>query len=226
MGDDLRNKITGVSVSVSVRVLGLAAVAILLASCRPERDAVLAAAPGRGFGGSLRRPGRLRPRERGRRLADVRSSLPITFGIRGVDKMKLDGHSSAYVTKIGVDKKLHPDFGSNPTSGIPITFIHFNQKRVKVTFEYSDDSDLGNYPIPPDAKIEGASDPNGDHHILLVDTDRCELFELFSATKLPDGTWKAGSGIQMDLTSNAIRTEGKGSADAAGMPILPGTGAL
>ena len=34
--------------------------------------------------------------------------------------------------------------------------------------------------------------------------------------------WLAGSGATWDLTSNALRTAGWTSADAAGLPILPG----
>ena len=44
----------------------------------------------------------------------------------------------------------------------------------------------------------------------------------FAAVPKTDGSWKAGSGIRMDLTGNALREEGKTSADAAGLPILPG----
>jgi hypothetical protein len=205
---------------IRVVVLGVAVVAGLVASLtlwRPGRDAVLAAAP------VLSQEARAGSAKGGGPTIGGCPNFPAdnVWNMR-VDKLKVDAHSSDYVTKIGPDKKLHPDFGTNPGGGIPITFIHSNQKRVKVAFAYSDDSDLGNYPIPPDAKIEGNNDPTGDRHILLVDTDRCELLELFDVTKLPDGTWKAGSGIQMDLTSNALRTEGKGSADAAGLPILPG----
>ena len=135
-----------------------------------------------------------------------------------VDKMKVESHSNAYVAKIGADKPVHPDFGPIASNGIPINLIHFNQKRSKITFEYRDDSDLSNYPIPSNVKIEGGD----DKHILIVDTDRCQLFEIFAAAQQPDGTWKAGSGIIMDLTSNALRQDGLGSADAAGLPILPG----
>ncbi len=63
-----------------------------------------------------------------------------------VDKLKVDAHSNAYVAKIGVDKTLHPDFGTNPVNGIPYSLIHSTQKRVKVTFEYRDDSDLWQLP--------------------------------------------------------------------------------
>jgi hypothetical protein len=139
-----------------------------------------------------------------------------------VDKLKKDEHSDNYISMIGRERQLHPDFGSDSKYGIPYTVIPGTSKRVAVAFDYSDESDLGNYPIPPDAPIEGGSSSQGDRHILLIDKDRCILYELFAAKPQMDGSWKAGSGIRMDLTDNALREDGKSSADAAGLPILPG----
>ncbi len=140
-----------------------------------------------------------------------------------IDKLPLDPRSKDYVATIGAALPLHPDFGVDPNSGIPFNIIDGNVKYVKVTFEYND-SDLGSYPIPPNAVIEGGPGAPGDtdRHILLVDKDRCMLAELWATQRQRDGTWKAGSGIKMDLNSNALRGEGKTSADAAGLPILPG----
>jgi hypothetical protein len=138
-----------------------------------------------------------------------------------IDSLPKDSHSADYLASIG-DHSLHPDFSSNLDTGIPYSFIPANTKRVKVSFEYRDDSDLSNYPIPPDAPIEGGPSATGDRHILLVEQRRCLLYELYDAHPQPDGSWKAGSGIIMDLTSNALRGDGKTSADAAGLPILPG----
>ena len=48
------------------------------------------------------------------------------------------------------------------------------------------------------------------------------LYELYSAFPQQDGSWEAGSGAIFDLDSNALRPETWTSADAAGLPILPG----
>jgi hypothetical protein len=48
------------------------------------------------------------------------------------------------------------------------------------------------------------------------------LYELFNAYPQPDGSWQAGSGAIFDLNSHALRPAGWTSADAAGLPILPG----
>jgi hypothetical protein len=141
-----------------------------------------------------------------------------------IDSLKKDPHTGDYIDSIGPLHPLHADFASNLDLGIPYSFLPPGTRSVKVTFDYRDDSDLGNYPIPPDAPIEGGPNgsPDGDRHIILVDQRKCVLYELFAAKKLPDGNYTAGSGIKMDLTSNALRADGKTSADAAGLPILPG----
>lgn len=139
-----------------------------------------------------------------------------------IDTLPKDKHAQDYVESIGPLHPVHPDFGSNLNTGIPYTLIPPGTKRVKITFDYREDSDLSNYPIPPNAPIEQGPNATGDRHILLVDERRCLLYEIYDAWPLPDGSWKAGSGIIMDLTSNALRPEGKTSADAAGLPILPG----
>ncbi|MCU1320345.1 MAG: hypothetical protein JWP98_1863 [Edaphobacter sp.] len=137
---------------------------------------------------------------------------------------KRDEHSDAYVRNIGVDKPLHPNFGSDPGNGIPITIIKPSVKYVKIKFLYSDESDQGNYPMSSDALIEGGpnSPLDSDRHIIMVDEGRCMLIEVGGVVKQPDGSWTAGAGIKMDLTSNALRPDGKTSTDAAGLPVLPG----
>ena len=91
-----------------------------------------------------------------------------------------------------------------------------------MTFDYADESDPGPYPIPPNAPIEGGAQSTGDRHVLVVDKDACKLYETWDSHLQPDGSWHAGSGATWSLTSNALRPTGWTSADAAGLPILPG----
>lgn len=141
-----------------------------------------------------------------------------------IDKLPVDSHSKDYVGTIGADVGLHPDFASVPKYGIPFNIIDATVRPVRVTFQYSDDSDLSNYPIPPNALMEGGATAKADddRHVILIDKDRCLLMELFAVHRESDDFYKAGSAIKMDLTSNALRGDGKGSADAAGLPIFPG----
>lgn len=92
-----------------------------------------------------------------------------------------------------------------------------------MSFEYASESDGNRYPIPPGVPIEGGPRGNGDRHVILVDRSRCRLHELFSAYPIDGGRrWRAGSGAVWNMRSNRMRPSGWTSADAAGLPILPG----
>jgi hypothetical protein len=142
-----------------------------------------------------------------------------------VDTLPVDPNSAAYLRSMGLTTGLHPDFGTTwdgAPNGIPYVTVSGTQKKVPVSFDYADESDPGPYPIPSDAPIEGGPSSDGDRHVLVLDTDNEKLYELFDAHPQSDGSWKAGSGAVFDLTSNATRPAGWTSADAAGLPILPG----
>ncbi len=143
-----------------------------------------------------------------------------------IDTAPLDSNSTAYVNTIGANRTLHPDFGSGLWNdgpiGIPFITVRNSQANVAVTFDYADESDPGPYPVPTDAPIEGGPNSSGDRHVLLLEQDNCRLYELYSAYPQSDGSWSAGSGAIFDLKSHALRPDGWTSADAAGLPILPG----
>lgn len=136
----------------------------------------------------------------------------------------LHANSEAWVNSIGADSHMHPDFGTEwegAPIGIPFIVVGPDQPKVPVSFEYEDESDPGPYPIPADAPIEGGAAADGDRHILVLQSETCLLYELYAAHPAGDG-WEAGSGAVFDLRSNELRPEGWTSADAAGLPILPG----
>jgi hypothetical protein len=134
-----------------------------------------------------------------------------------VSRAPVSARSDAYLASIGVAGHLHPDVGT--TYGIPYVEIGAAQPSVPVSFDYADESDPGPYPIPANAPVEGGS----DRHVLVVDRERCRLWELFDASTADGGrSWHAGSGATWDLRSNALRPDGWTSADAAGLPIFPG----
>jgi hypothetical protein len=144
-----------------------------------------------------------------------------------VDTLSVAPDSSTLIASIGLDAAVHPDFGAGTYEGgpigIPYTVVRRTQRRVPVSFAYADESDRGRYPIPPNAAIQGGPNSAGDRHVLIVDRDRCRLYELFGAQRVNGGTsWRAGSGAIFDLRSNRLRPKGFTSADAAGLPILPG----
>jgi hypothetical protein len=143
-----------------------------------------------------------------------------------VDRLPVAQESAAIIASIGLDDHVHADFGSGLWNGgpigIPITVVRGTQRKVRVAFDYADESDRGPYPIPRNVKIEGGRQADGDRHAIIVDRDRCRLYELFALYPTARGGWRAGSGAIWNLRSNRLRPAGWTSADAAGLPIFPG----
>jgi hypothetical protein len=120
----------------------------------------------------------------------------------------------------GPSQLLHPDWGPSGGSvayGIPWQVVDGSHQKVPVTFGYPDESDPGPYPLGPDTPIEGGT----DRHALVVDSSTCTLYETYDTHYAPGGS-TAGSGAVFNLRSNALRPATWTSADAAGLPILPG----
>lgn len=141
-----------------------------------------------------------------------------------VSKVPVDPNSEQLIAGIGLNKPLHPDFGTTyqgAPNGIPYVVVAGDQAKVPIRFEYADQSDPGPYPIPPDAPIEGGPKGKGDRHVLVIDRDHWRLYELFAAFPADKG-WRAGSGAVFDLNSDKLRPADWTSADAAGLPIFPG----
>jgi len=153
----------------------------------------------------------------------------------------VDPNSDQYIASINQDKQyLHPDFGSDPTYGIPYVVVPGTQPLVTVTFnQYASESDpgpncpqttstpTGCYPFPPTAPVEGGSNSKGDRHVLALLADpankNCTLYEVWEGVKDPnDNNWTAANGAVFNLYSDKLRPDGWTSADAAGLPILPG----
>lgn len=139
-----------------------------------------------------------------------------------VDTAPVHPNSANYIANINANGGdfVHPDFGENPGYGIPWTTVTASQPLVPISFYYPNESDPGPYPIPSDAPVEGG----GDRHVLVVETTNCVLYEVYDADYTgSDATgWEAGSGAIWPLNSNDLRPDGWTSADAAGLPILPG----
>jgi hypothetical protein len=132
-------------------------------------------------------------------------------------------NSESYIASIGASAHLHPDFGTNPTYGIPYVVVGAGQPKVPVKFtKYRSESDPGPDPIPPNAPVEGGSKSHGDRHVLVAQEGSCMLYELYDAHSKQKGRrWTAVSGATFNLRSEALRPEGWTSADAAGLPIFP-----
>jgi len=132
-------------------------------------------------------------------------------------------NSAAFVASVSASRpNLHPDFGGDGEYGIPFISVGANEPRRSVQYTaYGDESDPGPFPIPPNAPVEGGATSDGDRHVIVVQQGSCRLYELYRAFWRGDH-WDADSGVEWNLGSNALRTVGWTSADAAGLPILPG----
>ncbi len=147
-----------------------------------------------------------------------------------VDTLPVAANSNAYVGAMGASTHAHADFGqgvwppgSDSPIGIPFIVVPSNQPLVPINYQaYGDESDPGPFPIPLTAPVEGGPNSDGDRHVLVLRPGECKLYELYRA--FPNGGgWDADSGAVFTLTVNGpARPAGWTSADAAGLPILPG----
>jgi hypothetical protein len=159
-----------------------------------------------------------------------------------VDALPVAANSAAVIQYIDAHgaTHLHPDFGSGTWQGAPIgiPYVAVPDAQAMVPIDFSlygwpDESDPGPYPVPANAPIEGGPSSEGDRHVLVVRQGSCILYELYYSwpngtgpsggpTCVEPGGWCGASGAVYDLHSNAFRPDGWTSADAAGLPILPG----
>lgn len=148
---------------------------------------------------------------------------------RPITDLPRDPRSDAYIASIGANGTVHADFGAGLWAGgpigIPFVVVPAGQAPVDIQFDpdgYPDESDPGPFPIPPDAPIEGGPNSSGDRHVLVVARDTCTLYELYKAFPNANGSWMVYSSAVYNLSSHALRPDGWTSADAAGLPIMPG----
>ena len=158
-----------------------------------------------------------------------------------VSGYSLDPNGATYLANMSPTTGFHPDWGTvSDEYGIPFsTGAGATPQPMTWNVDYgATESDPlpctsgGNqfcYPIPLTAAIEGGptADTGSDRHVLYIDTagapNNCTLYELYNAQN-PTGTsgWTASNGAIFHLGSDVLRTAGWTSADAAGLPILPG----
>jgi hypothetical protein len=157
---------------------------------------------------------------------------------RRVDDRPTWRWSKALVARQAAGHDLHLDLGADEDYyGIPVNVVDADQPLLPLQFgvdgeDYRDESDRGPVFVPADAAIEGgsAADPDpdgGDRHVITVRRGTCDLVELYAAERVRDASgevvaWRAAAAARWDLSSTRLRPAGWTSADAAGLPILPG----
>lgn len=141
-------------------------------------------------------------------------------------------NSGALIGAMVPGNALHLDLGTTEEYyGIPYTVVPEDQPLVPISYgtdgvDYSDESDPGPMPIPLAAPIEGGSteDPSpssGDRHVLVLRQGDCMLYELYNTERTAAG-FRVSSSAIWNLKANHTRPPGWTSADAGGLPILPG----
>ena len=140
--------------------------------------------------------------------------------------LPVNAHSAAWMSAMGsASRKLHPDFGPSGGAvpyGIPITIAPAGTPRVGGHLRLRRrERQAARTRSAAATKIEGGANSGGDMHAIVVTADTCELFETWNTSQSASG-WTAGSGAHWSLSSDALRPDGWTSADAAGLPILPG----
>jgi hypothetical protein len=142
-----------------------------------------------------------------------------------ISQLPVSPHSAAWMRSMdSASTDLHPDFGPNGGGypfGIPYNIVTNSHPLVRIAFSDRPESDKGPYPFGADTRIEGGQHAGGDRHAIMVNAQTCTLYELFDA-RYSARRPTAGSGAIWHLRSNALRPAGWTSADAAGLPILPG----
>jgi len=140
-----------------------------------------------------------------------------------ISSAPLDPDSASIMSSWVGAVNVHPDWGNDPTYGIPYVVVDGKQPLVDVNLDaYGDESDPGPMPVPANAPVEGGSNSSGDRHVLVLNNANCFLYELYNATPNSDGSWSADSTAVWDMLSNEQRPYTWTSADAAGLPIFPG----
>jgi len=160
--------------------------------------------------------------------ASLGGFVPFTSGSlwnTDISAAAVDPDSSTVMSNWVGTVNVHPDFGTDPTYGIPYVVVNGNQALVDLKpGAYSDESDPGPMPVPANAPVEGGSSSSGDRHVLVLDNSNCFLYELYNSSVNGDGSWNADSTAVWDLlgNGNAQRPYTWTSADAAGLPVFPG----
>ena len=144
-----------------------------------------------------------------------------------VSSLAVASQSNGWKNNMTQNANLHPDLGTVAQQyGMPVNVAPPPATGLTPTFGYDSESDhpAEGYPIDQGTLIEGGpSAPSGsDRHALVVNKNLCKLYELYNLQNFTNGQQpQAGSGAVWDLNSNAMRTDGFTSADAAGLPITP-----
>jgi hypothetical protein len=123
---------------------------------------------------------------------------------------------------------VKPFFGNTSNlpfpNGIPSFAVPYNQPDVSVsTTQYQSYFKSG--PIPSNAPVEGTSQSNGDRHVLIWRASGPStppaLYEMWQGIYLDPDWTDSSNALWKNTNSDALTKQGKGTSDAAGLPVAP-----
>jgi len=181
---------------------------------------------------------------------DAQASQQITFAIEGantflatifpansifhhrVDQattgLPVDTSPAAPIYSGYLSATVKPFFGGAAylsfPNGIPAFSVPYNQPDVPVaTTLYQSYFTSG--PIPANAPVEGTSQSTGDRHVLIWRAKgpgtRPALYEMWQGIYENPGWTDSSNALWPNTGSNRLTPQGKGTSDAAGLPVAP-----
>jgi len=123
---------------------------------------------------------------------------------------------------------VKPFFGNTSASpfpnGIPSFSVPATQTTVPVTTTVYQ-SYFSSGPIPANAPVEGTRHSLGDRHVLIYRaadaTTHPALYEMWQGIYEGPGWTDSSNALWPNVSSNALTRQGKGTSDAAGLPVAP-----
>ena len=127
-----------------------------------------------------------------------------------------------------LSETVKPFFGNTSNlpfpNGIPSFSVPYNQPDVPVTTTVYQ-SYFTSGPIPPSAPVEGTSQSTGDRHVLIYrargPATRPSLYEMWQGIYVNPGWTDSSNALWPDTSGNRLTRQGKGTSDAAGLPVAP-----
>ncbi|HEX4160552.1 MAG TPA: Ig domain-containing protein [Rhizomicrobium sp.] len=142
-------------------------------------------------------------------------------------KLPVDTSPAAPIYSGYLSETVKPFFGTEYASfpnGIPALSVPYSQPDVPVkTTVYQHYFKSG--PIPANAPVEGTSQSNGDRHVLIWRSGgggtNPALYEMWQGIYKNPGWTDSSNALWPDTNGDALTKQGKGTSDAAGLPVGP-----
>jgi hypothetical protein len=182
--------------------------------------------------------------------AGAQASRPIAFAIDGANRflakifpansifhhrvdaafsgLPVDASPAAPIYSGYLSATVKPFFGNTSASpfpnGIPAFSVPYDQPDVAVTTTVYQ-SYFTSGPIPANAPVEGTSHSTGDRHVLIYRAGGAgthpALYEMWQGIYENPGWTDSSNALWPNVNGNALTPQGKGTSDAAGLPVAP-----